>query len=98
MTANDDTSPQAPATKEDIRILMEGQGKMYIAMQQWKDDLLDEMDATEQRMKLHFDAAVENVRHDLAAVRKDEIEVIKDKQKNHEKRIGRVEDALGIAA
>lgn len=43
----------APATKEDVRLLMEEIGKLYVANEGWKEEL-----------KRYFDVVAENIRHD----------------------------------
>lgn len=45
---------QAPATKEDIALLMEQIGKLYDANEQWKDEI-----------KQYFDIVAENIKYDL---------------------------------
>lgn len=85
---------QAAATKGDIRMLkddiqmiMEQLGKMYDAQERWKTEL-----------KEHFDLVAENIRHDFASANREEIDVLKDGHKGHEKRILTLERAAGLAA
>lgn len=80
----------APATKEDIQLLMQEIGKLYDANARWKGEIEDRIDASEERMKRHFDMVVETIRHDLLGAHKDRIE-------NHENRLTHVERRLGIA-
>lgn len=73
----------APATKEDIRQLMEMLGSS-------EDRTAKHIAESESRMKHYFDVAVENIRVELAGANSDEIESIKN-------RIKRVEDRVGLA-
>ena len=93
----DDSSP---ATKADIKGLMDSIGKLYDAIEGWKDDILQ---ANERRkdeilneMKRHFDVAVEDIRHDLEGANRDEIDILKDTKRDHEKRITRLEQHVGV--
>jgi hypothetical protein len=75
---------QVPATKEDIRLLMEQVGTYYSQTQ-------EQIAEMEERMMRHFDLTVETIRHDLLGANKDKIE-------NHEDRIGRLERHTGLLA
>jgi len=75
----------APATKADIQAMMAQIAKLYDANRRWTDDL-----------KIHFDVAVENIRHDLLAANKEEIESLKDRSGQHHRRIERLEMQAGI--
>lgn len=74
------------ATKEDLANM--------------KQEIIEEV--TENARKLqkethfYFDAAVENIHVDLAGANKDEISLIQDKHANHEKRITKLEDRVGV--
>jgi hypothetical protein len=89
----------APATKADIGMLMDEIGRLYDANQRWKDEIIGTLDeridsriaASEKRMQHHFGLAVENIRAELVGANKDRIE-------NHEGRIARLEDRIGLAA
>jgi len=78
---------QAPATKADIALLMGEFGKMYDAQERWKTEL-----------KEHFDLVAENIRHDFASANREEIDMLKDGHKKHEKRILTLERTAGLAA
>jgi hypothetical protein len=84
---------QAPASKEDIRLLMEQIGRLYDSNERWKDEIIREVDgriaASEARLKHHFDLAVETIRDDLLGAHKDRIE-------DHEARIVRLERQTGV--
>jgi hypothetical protein len=54
-------------------------------------DLREEISESEERMKAHFDLAVETIRHDLVGANKDDIQNIKQ-------RVKRLEEEVGIAA
>ncbi len=95
----------APATKQDIAMLMEEFGKMWIwkgemeeKMLLWKQELREEIFRGNKEMKEHFDLVAENMHHDMRAAHREEIEVLKDRSKDHGKRIGRLEQAVGLAA
>lgn len=98
----------APATKDDIRMLMEEFGKMW----QWKanvdgkfeevdvrfNDLEEKMELWKKELKDHFDLVAEQIRHDFVAANREEIEVLKDGHAEHGKRIIALERATGLAA
>jgi hypothetical protein len=46
----------------------------------------------------HFDVIAEELRHDLIGARSDEVEVLKDGRKDHERRIRTLEKHAGIIA
>lgn len=66
-----------PATKEDIKILMEQFGKLYDANEQWKNEILR-----------HFDVSVETIRHDLLGANKERIENHEDRITRLEHHVG----------
>jgi hypothetical protein len=74
-----------PATKDDIQAMMAQIAKLYDANRRWTDDL-----------KSHFDVAVENIRHDLLGVNREEIESLKDRSGQQERRIERLEMQAGL--
>jgi hypothetical protein len=88
---------KAPATKQDIQMVMTAIGKLYDANERWKDEIIGEVDgkinakivASEARVKHHFDLAVETIRHDLKGANKDRIA-------DHEDRIVRLERHTGV--
>lgn len=102
----DDTT--APATKQDIAMLMEEFGKIWMwkedvdqwrtNMDQWKVDFERKLDVWKQELKEHFDLVAENIRYDFRAANREEIEVLKDRSKDHGKRIGALEQVVGITA
>ena len=65
-----------------------------------KDDLTPatkrDIRESEARVLRHFDAALEAIRHDLLGVNRDELEVMKDRQANHEQRITTLERSTGL--
>lgn len=99
---------QAAATKADIALLMGEFGKMW----QWKvdvdgwrkevdgrfGDLEEKMEKWTKELKDHFDLVAENIRHDFASANREEIDVLKDGHKGHEKRILTLEHVAGLAA
>lgn len=95
------TRDDAAATKKDIGLLMGEMGKMYDAMERWKNELKNSFDSKYDGLKNHFDSkydrlkdyfdlTVENIRYDLVGANRDEIEMIKD-------RVGRLEKHAGLA-
>jgi hypothetical protein len=73
----------SPATKEDVRFLtdklteiLDGQDKLRHELEERIDDRIA---ASEERVKRHFDVAVETIRHDLVGANKDEIASLKDR-------------------
>jgi len=79
--------PQAAATKRDIAMLMDEIGKLYVANQKWKDEIMN-----------HFDVVAENMHHDLLGAHKDKIGVLSDRSEKHEKRIAKLEQHTGLIA
>ena len=85
------TSP--PATKADIRLLMEQMGSLYRKMEVRFADVFEHVDkkiaASEERTKRHFDVVAENMRHDYLGAYKDRIE-------NLDIRVQRLEHHTGL--
>jgi len=90
-------------------MLMEEFGKMNDAQERWKGELEDKMDRWKEElredqkrwkeeMKSHFDVVAENIVHDFASANREEIDVLKDRSKVHEKRIVRLERSVGLVA
>ena len=91
----------APATKQDIRMLMEEFGKIW----QWKtdvdetfaetgnrfNDLEEKMELWKKELKDHFDLVAENIKHDFKGA-------FHDKLEQHEDRIVQLEEHVGLAA
>jgi hypothetical protein len=81
------TDPGAPATKEDIRLLMEQMGTYYA-------NTADRFAAVEQRIEElheHFGVVAENIKHDFRGA-------FADKLDQHEDRIVRLERRAGLRA
>jgi hypothetical protein len=74
------TNDASPATKADVTMLMDSIGNLYVASERWKEEL-----------KEHFAVAVEHIRHELLAAKREKIELLDDRTKRHEKRIERLE-------
>lgn len=88
--------PHAAATKQDIAILMGEMGKLYEAIsklyaenEEWQEGIKQEIAASEERMKLHFDVVAENMRDDFLGAHKDDIENVKI-------RVTRLEEHTGL--
>lgn len=89
-------------------MLMEEFGKMWMwkaDVDGWRKDvddqftdLREDMEKWKKELKDHFDLVAENIRHDFKAANREEIEVLKDKQNNHDGRIQTLERTVGLAA
>ena len=70
----------APATKQDIAMLMAEIGKLYDANRQWKEEL-----------KHHFDVVAENIHHDMMhGALSDKVEQHADRIRRVEQHVGLV--------
>ncbi|MFH1670173.1 MAG: hypothetical protein ABIA92_01150 [Patescibacteria group bacterium] len=56
-------------------------------MAQWKEETIR-----------HFDVVAEQLHHDVIGANRDEVELVRDKQKNHEHRIQNLERHTGVIA
>lgn len=88
-------SAQAPATKQDVRLLMEQMGKYYEKthreMTEWKEEFHGTVRESEDRTKRHFDVVVEDIKHDFQGA-------FHDKLEQHDDRILRLEHHVGLVA
>ncbi len=82
---------QAPATKQDIAILMEQIGTYYDRTERRFIELDEKIERKAEETKRYFDVVAEDMRHDYLGAHKDRIE-------NHEDRIRRLEKKTGVAA
>ncbi len=64
--------------------------KFYDLREDLREDIDEKIVQSEERMKAHFDLAVETIRHDLIGANKDDIQNIKQ-------RVKRLEEEVGIA-
>jgi hypothetical protein len=74
-----------PATKADINLLMDEMSKLYVANEQWKDEIVR-----------HFDVVAENIHYDMVGAHKDKIGVIDDRSLQNRQRIEKIEAHLAI--
>lgn len=74
MAKHEDTSP---ATKDDIKMLMDSIGRLYDANERWKNEL-----------KEHFDLKTEIIRHDLIDAKSDRVANHEDRLRKVEKHTG----------
>lgn len=82
----------APATKEDVRLLMKMIGTSEERMtRHFNQEIAKRIRASEVSVKRHFDVAVETIRHDLLGANADEIESLKN-------RVTRIETHVGLTA
>ena len=107
--ADDDT---APATKGDLAALalktdVAALRKDVTALGKELSDRLDghdrqfetllkAMKAEGEETRRHFDVVAEKIHGDVAGANKDEIEVLKDTDANHDRRIEAIEGHLGL--
>lgn len=74
---------------------MEEIGKLYDRVghmiEESEERTMQHIKDSEEQTKLHFDVVSENMRHDFLGAHKDRIE-------NHENRIHRLEDHVGLVA
>ena len=88
--------PSPPATKEDIAMLMDSIGKLYIANKEWKDEIIDSLDAriekkinaSEKRMKFYFDFQLETKFCDLRDSMNDKFSLVYDRFDRLERHVG----------
>lgn len=89
----------APATKQDVALIMEGIGGVHIAlatmkteMSDLREELTETMDekisAVEDRMVHQFYVIAEQIHHDAIGANRDEIEVVKDRVTRLERHTG----------
>ena len=85
----------APATKQDVSLIMEGIGGVHIAVANMKTEISDlrvEIDekiaASEDRMVHQFHVIAEKIHHDAIGANRDEIEVVKDRVTRLERHTG----------
>lgn len=79
------TNDQSPATKADIAMIVEMIGKQYDAIKRWKEEMIQ-----------HFDLSIETFRHDFLAMKREQVDMLDDRTKDHGKRIHRLEAHIGI--
>lgn len=88
---------RAPATKTDVQMLMDEIGKLYIANERWKNDILDSMD---EKLDMRFEkfgkqlvdqfaVIAENMYYDFTGAEKDKVT-------DHERRIVVLERRAGV--
>ena len=92
----------APATKQDITLIMEGMANYYQKMErkteQWKEEMKGEMTQWKQEIIYEFHVVSEDIRHEALGANKDTIGVLSDRSEKHEKRIARLETHAGLIA
>lgn len=91
----------APATKDDIKLLMDEIAKFYQASERWKNELTEnveaKMEAWKEEIKGHFDLVAEQLRSDIVSATREEVAGLKDATQGYQQRLRRVEQALGIS-
>lgn len=86
----------APATKEDIGLIMNEIGKLYMANEQWKNDLEESIEKKAEETKQHFDVVAENLHANMLGAHTDKISVIDDRSLQNRSRIEKLEKVLAI--
>jgi len=66
---------QTPATKADFIARMGSIGKLHVANEAWRDEILTANEGWKDEIIRHFDVVVENIRHDLEGANRDEVEL-----------------------
>lgn len=73
------TDPNAPATKEDVRLVLDQLRRYYERTEGWIGDLEERLTEHTDRIKEHFDLTIETIRHELLGANRDDIESMKDR-------------------
>lgn len=89
---------QAPATKQDVQLLMKQIGAYYDKTEKQIMQLKGDMEQWKEEVKRHFDVVAENIHREVAGAHKDEIESLKDTDRRHGARISRLEEHTGLIA
>lgn len=96
----------APATIADLNALkadLRGEiaavkNELLLAITTAKDDMRAEMVSMKTDIMRHFDVVAEKLYHDLLGGHRDQIEILKDHDTDHARRIRRLEDHAGLIA
>lgn len=80
----------APATKQDICLLMEQIGKYYQKTEKRFADMEERITKEAEETRRHFDVVAENIKHDFQGA-------FHDKLEQHDDRIVRLEEHVGLA-
>lgn len=64
--------------------------------EQQNKELREYMDDKAEEMREHFDAVAENIHRDVAGASRGEIDLLQNKQEDHEGRITRLEEKTGV--
>jgi hypothetical protein len=93
--------PAAPATKQDVALIMESISGLYEAISSMRKRF-DEVDIkiaeSEDRTKRHFDVVVETLEHDLGGAFRDHTSVNANRFTAHDRRITRLERHTGLVS
>ncbi len=92
------TDPTAPATKQDIALLMDTMGNLLIATEEWKSGMLHDMEVWKDELKRHFDVVAEKLSHDLCGALRDHTSVNANRFTAHDRRITRLERHTGLVS
>ncbi|MGE0608311.1 MAG: hypothetical protein AB7O62_14540 [Pirellulales bacterium] len=87
-----------PATKADIKMLMDSIGKLYDANERWKDQILTANERWKDETIRRFDVIAEQLRHDVLSAFRDFTVQMNERTNSHETRIRRLEVRMGIEA
>ena len=86
-----ENNASAPATKSDIKMLMDSIGKLYDAHERWKTEVLDANESWKTEIIEHMDLTTELIRDDFLDAKKDRVA-------DHEHRLKRIERKVGLIA
>jgi len=84
---------QAAATKQDIQLLMEEMGEMRLTLAT-KEEMRAYADKKHQETVDEIKAYIGTMERDFEGATKDEMQILKEKDENHEVRITHVEQEL----
>lgn len=79
----------APATKQDVRLIMEELGKLYDANEGWKTEIVGKMETWKKEVIEGFHVVAENIHKDAISANKETIDL-------HRNRIENIENVLGL--
>lgn len=95
---------QSPATKQDVKLLMEQMARMQMSLHERMDKLVDEkkldaaIRASEKRTKEYFDFYTGKLHKDFLGATEDELQILKETDTNHEVRITKLEQHASLSA
>lgn len=99
------SNPAAPATKQDVALIMESISGLYQAIanfrietEQWKVEMQRQSEEWKDEIIRHFDVVTENLDRDLRGAFRDHTSVNTNRFAGHDKRITRLERHTGLVS